>query len=80
MDKNTTGWILFIAAIGTMCGLMSGDVARLSNWDQAETPAFISSLLAHLGSVIMAFVGGKLIPDIRDMSSRTRSTDQGVKK
>lgn len=79
MDKNTTGWILFIAAVGMMCGLMSADVARLTNWSQLTTPMFISSLMAHLAAVIMAFIGGKIIPDNRSPFERTRTTDPSVK-
>ena len=75
MNATSTGWTLFIAAVGMMASLMAGDVAKLAAWDQAVTPTFIASLLAHLGAVIMAFVGGKLIPADRDPLDRTRSGD-----
>ena len=62
MTPTRTGWIIFIAAVGAMLGLVSHDIAELETWSQATTPLFVSSMLAHLGAVIAAFVGGKLIP------------------
>jgi hypothetical protein len=59
---KTTGWILFAAALAMMLTLISADIAALDNWRDAETPAFFGSTIAHLGAVLTAFVGGKLIP------------------
>jgi hypothetical protein len=75
MNQTTTGWVLFIAAIGVMSTLIAGDLKGLQTWSQATTPAFLSLMLAHLGTVITAFIAGKLIPTDRDPSDRTRSTD-----
>lgn len=80
MNLTTTGWILFIAAVGMMASLMSTDVATLTRWGDAVAPVFIAKMLAHLGAVIMAFVGGKLIPTDRDPMDRTRATDVKVSK
>lgn len=62
MNNTTAGWITFIAALGMMCGLLSNDVAKLTTWGQATSPSFVAILMAHFGVVIMAFIGGKLIP------------------
>lgn len=61
-NNKTAGWILFIAALGVMCGLLADDVSALKSWHEATTPSFFGSILAHLGAVIGAFVGGRVIP------------------
>lgn len=62
MTNYGKGWVLFIAAIGMMFTLMSAEITSLSDWHNAGTPGFIGKVIAHLGVVIAAFVGGKLIP------------------
>lgn len=61
MNKTTTGWIIGVAALGAMLTLMSADIMNLDTWAAAKTPAFIGEALAHVGAVIAAFIGGKLI-------------------
>lgn len=62
MNQTQLGWIVFIAAIGMMLSLIAGDVAHLEKWGDALYPSFMAGLMTHLGAVIAAFVGGKLIP------------------
>lgn len=62
MTSTTTGWVVFIAALGMMCSLLAGDVAKLTSWNSAVQPSFIALVMAHFASVVMAFLGGKLIP------------------
>lgn len=62
MTDYAKGWLLFLAAIGMMCTLMSAEIAQLTDWIEASKPTFVGKLLAHLGVVIAAFVGGRLIP------------------
>lgn len=62
MTQNTAGWIVFIAALGSMLGLVAIDVASLKEWSQATTPLFVGSTLGHVAATVAAFVGGKLIP------------------
>jgi hypothetical protein len=57
-----TGWMVFLAMLGMMAGLVAVDVRDLEAWGQAMTPAFIGNALGHFAIVIGAFVGGKLIP------------------
>lgn len=57
-----TGWIVGLAAIGVMLTMSSVQIGNLDSWDQALTTKFIAQQLANVGSVIAAFVGGKLIP------------------
>ncbi len=78
MNKSTAGWVTFIVALGMMCGLVSSDVGKLKDWGEATNPAFISVLMAHFGTVTLAFVGGKLIPENRNGSERTRVSDKKV--
>ena len=62
MTQHQQGWIVFIAAFGMMCGLMSAEVRELSSWSDATTPNFLGDLLAHFAAVVGAFVAGRLIP------------------
>ncbi len=77
-DANNTsaGWIIFIAALGMMLGMMAIDIAQYMKWADALEPSNVGTLLGHLSSVIAAFVGGKLIPESRDKTTLSRSTDQ----
>lgn len=74
MTKTTTGYTLFIAALGMMCGLLADDVQRLEQWAYMTTPQFVGNVLAHIAAVIAAFVAGKIIPEHRE-GKHTRSTD-----
>jgi len=78
VNKETTGWVIFISAVGMMSGLISVDIATLPNWDQATSPAFVGLIMARLATVIMAFVGGKIIPTDRNPAERTRVEDQKI--
>jgi hypothetical protein len=62
MTPTHTGWLLFAAALGMMATLIAPEVAALSAWGDAVTPAFLGKTLAHFGVVVGAFVAGKLIP------------------
>lgn len=57
-----TGWIIFIAALGMMCSLLAIDISNMKSWLETTTPEFVGSVMAHIGAVIAAFIGGKLIP------------------
>lgn len=59
---RTTGWMVFLAALGMLLGLMASEVSALQSWDAAMAPPFVGKMMAHLGITIAAFVGGKLIP------------------
>lgn len=74
MTKTTTGWLVLIAALGMMCGLLAVDIARLTEWSQATTPTFVGLFLGHLSAVIAAFIGGKIMPENRE-NKMTRSSD-----
>lgn len=74
--KSTIGWVVFIGALGMMAGLMSVDIAKLNDWNEAIRPAFVASILGHFAVVITAFVGGKIIPEDRPTDMRTRAQDK----
>jgi len=74
--QTTTGWVVFIAALGMMFGMLAVDIVALKEWSQATTPTFIGSTVGHISAVIGAFMGGKLIPEGRDTTTLSRSTDQ----
>ncbi len=63
MTQTTKGWIVFIGALGLMMSLMAVEVANLESWTYISTPIFVGKSMAHLGTVIAAFVGGKLLPN-----------------
>jgi hypothetical protein len=64
-SATTTGWIIFVAAIGMMFGLMSVDILTLKDWNALATPTFVGTFFGHISAVIAAFVGGRLIPTER---------------
>ena len=56
------GNIVALAALGTALGLIGNEVAALQSWTPVLEPAFIGKTLIHLGTVVGAYVGGRLIP------------------
>lgn len=74
-NATTTGWTIFIAALGMMAGLMAPEVSKLTTWGAAFAPGFIAQIMLHFSLVVLAFVGGKMIPETRSEGMQTRSTD-----
>ena len=72
-QATTSGWVILIASLGMMAGMLAIDIASLNEWSQMTTPTFVGTTLGHLAAVVGSFVGGKLIPAVRDQSGR--STD-----
>ena len=62
MTNKVAGWTLAAASLAMMLVLISADIKQLNSFSEAWTPAFVGNMFAHLGNVLMAFVGGKLIP------------------
>jgi hypothetical protein len=62
MSYTQAGWILALAAIGMLCGLIGVEITELSTWEDMATVGFVGKSLIHVASVISAFVGGKLLP------------------
>lgn len=75
MSQTTTGWVVFVAAIGMMFSLLAVDIVALKDFGQMYTPLFVGTFMGNIAAVIAAFIGGKLIPIARDESKRTRSGD-----
>lgn len=76
MSRHTTGWMIFVAAFGLICIDIGNEIRQLENFPQGMVSGeFIGETLIHIGTVIGAFVGGKLIPENRDPEKRTRATD-----
>lgn len=80
MNATSTGWMLFIAAVGMMCTLLAVDITKLGRWNDAFQPAFVGLFMAHMGAVITAFIGGKIIPPDRDINSRERVSDSKLQE
>lgn len=62
MTNKVAGWSLAAASLAMMLVLISADIKELHSFKDAWTPLFVGNMLAHIGNIIMAFVGGKLIP------------------
>lgn len=62
MSPKQTGYTVLIAALGMLCGLLSPEISGLPSWSAALAPAFAGKVLAHVGVVVAAFWGGKIIP------------------
>jgi hypothetical protein len=80
MTQTTTGWVIFVAAVGMMFSMLAVDIASLREWSEMTTPVFVGTALGHVSAVIGAFIGGKLIPEPRDPHERTRSGEQDEPK
>ena len=63
MTSTGKGWLLFVAAIGMMLGMLAVEVTKLMNWSEMTTPLFVGTTMGHLAATIAAFIGGKLIPN-----------------
>ncbi len=74
-NQTTIGWVIFVGAVGMMCGMLAVDIASLKEWSQLQTPVFVGTTLGHIAAVVSAFVGGKIIPEGREQGAQTRSTD-----
>jgi hypothetical protein len=74
-SQTTAGWIVFIAGLGMMAGMMAVDISKMMEFGEALKPAFIGSLLGHFAAVVTAFCGGKLIPEGREPGTHTRQED-----
>jgi hypothetical protein len=75
VTKTTTGWVVFVAAIGMMFGLLSVDIMALKDWQALATPTFVGTFIGHVAAVIAAFCGGKIIPENRGPYPMTRASD-----
>lgn len=62
MTSQHTAWIILVSAGGMMAGLMANEVRELTSWAQATTPAFMAGFLAHVATVVLAWVSGRLLP------------------
>lgn len=62
MNATNTGWVLFLASLGMMAGLMGNELVTLKSWSEATTIAFVGKMLMHFSVVVGAFIGGRLIP------------------
>ena len=62
MTNKQVGWLMGLGALGMMLGLMSVEVANIRTWNEVTSTVFAAKLMAHLSTVIGAFLGGKLIP------------------
>jgi len=61
MQNKHIGWTLFLGALGMLFTLEAVEVSNLHTWSDATAPSFIAKLLAHTGTVIGAYFGGKKI-------------------
>lgn len=58
------GWVLIIAGLGMILTLLSGDISNLNNWSEVTHPPFVAGVIAHIGAVLTAAVGGNLVPNL----------------
>ena len=62
MQKQVAGYGLLLFALSLLLVNLSDTVADLRDWHSASTPMFIAQLMKQLGAVVMAALGGKLLP------------------
>lgn len=76
MNRYTMGWTIFVTMFGMMCISLGNDIKELKDANELYTVSFVGSALVHLGTVIGAFVGGKIMPENRNPKKRTRLGDE----
>ena len=64
--RTFTGYVVFFAALGMMCGLAGNEITKLQSWNAIYTPEFVGKILLEISTVIATFLGGKLIPTQSD--------------
>lgn len=62
MSQRMAGWLVFLAALGMMAGLLGAELSQMKTFGEALTPGFFGKGLIHFSSVVAAFLGGKIIP------------------
>lgn len=62
MTNQFAGWALGLTALFMMLGLMAADIKSLHTWAEMVTPTFLGNMMAHISTVGVAFLGGKMIP------------------
>ena len=62
MTQTHMGYLIAVAALGMMLGLIGNEVAELMSWSEVFAPGFIGKMFLHASVVIGAFGGGKFIP------------------
>lgn len=77
-ETNGIQWIVLVAALGMMSTLMAAEVKELAHWNEILNPSFIGTLMGHFGSVIGAYIAGRLTPDNRN-GKFTRDSDKLIK-
>lgn len=58
MKHEHLGWMVGVAAMGMMFGLMGNEVSELATWGEVFTPGFVGRMCLH-ASVVIA-TGGSL--------------------
>lgn len=57
---NTAHWAMLIACIALALNAIGMDISELMGWEAVKTPTFIGSLISHVGSILGAYVSGRL--------------------
>ena len=62
MTRTGTGYLILIAAVAMMLGLLGGEISDLHSWAEALSTGFVGKVLGHLAAVLTACVSGQLVP------------------
>lgn len=62
MDRKSGGFVVLIAAVGMLSGLLGNEISSLPTFAQVYTTAFIGKSLIHISTVIGAYIAGQMIP------------------
>lgn len=63
VTQRQTGWILILSAFAMFVMGIAPTISDLTDWHGAGTPEIVGKLMTQLGTVILAAVGGKLLPN-----------------
>ena len=60
--KTYSGITLIGVAVMMLAMNLSDTIADLKNWHEATTPLFVAAVFKQAGSVLVAALGGNLVP------------------
>lgn len=62
MDPNKkTGYVLYVAALGSILVALAPEISALADWSGITQPTFVGKTMLHIGAVIGAYFGGKYV-------------------
>lgn len=62
VNKKTAGYLVLVTALGMSFGLIGNEIKNVKDWAELFSPGFVGTTFIHMGTVIGAYVGGRITP------------------